>query len=71
MVVPVNVASNPQSERARTTKTPCSEPKTRFGEYRGLGRFGLGDLTEGTRLRANLLLWMPLGLQGLSELLSM
>ena len=35
MVVPVSVALNPQSGRARTTKTPCSEPKTRFGEYRG------------------------------------
>jgi len=36
MVMPVNVAPNPQSERAQTTETPCSEPKTRFGEYPGL-----------------------------------
>jgi len=35
MVMPVNVAPNPQSERAQTTETPCSEPKTRFGEYPG------------------------------------
>jgi len=28
-------------------------------------------VAEGTRLRSNLLLWMPLGLQGLSELLDM
>ena len=34
--VPVNVDPKPQSEWAQTTKTPCSEPKTRFGEYRGL-----------------------------------
>jgi len=34
--MPVNVAPNPQSERAQTTETPCSEPKTRFGEYPGL-----------------------------------
>ena len=36
MVMPVNVAPNPQSERAQTTETPCSEPKTRFGEYPGI-----------------------------------
>jgi len=28
-------------------------------------------VAEGTRLTSNLLLWMPLGLQGLSELLDM
>jgi len=36
MVMPVKVAPNPQSERAQTTETPCSEPKTRFGEYPGI-----------------------------------
>jgi len=36
MVVPVNVAPNPQSEPTQTTETPCSEPKMRFGEYPGI-----------------------------------
>ena len=36
MVVPVIVAPKPQNERAQTTETPYSEPKTRFGEYPGV-----------------------------------
>ena len=36
MVVPVNVAPNPQTERAQTTETPSLGAKTRFGEYPGI-----------------------------------
>ena len=41
------------------------------GPFDAICAFNVLHLAERTRLPSNLLLWMPLGLQGLSELLDM